>query len=110
MTDRTHIRSGFISLIVPAAYFLLFLLAGAIALSIDQSQTVYTAFIGLASFMLVLFPLVLLVCGIVGNVHGSLALREKEPKKKSILVLSFSIFYTLGSVAIAVLLWIGLSQ
>ncbi len=110
MTEKNHIRSCVISLIVPVAYMLIFLLAGAIALSIDQNESTYTVFIGLASFMLVLAPVVLLICGIIGNVHGALALRDREPKKWSILVLCLSIVYTLGSVASGVVLWIGLSQ
>ncbi len=110
MREKTHFRSCVISLLVPVAYALIFLLSGAIALALDESEGTYTAFIGIASFMLVLMPLVLLICGIVGNVHGSLALRDREPKRRSILVLSLSVVYTLSAVAIAVALWIGLSK
>lgn len=110
MREKSHIRSGLISILVPVAYGLILLLSGGIGLAVEDSDGAYTLFIGIAAFMLVLGPLVLLVCGIVGNVHGGLALRDREHKGKSLGVLSISVLYTLGSVAIAVLLWIGLAQ
>ena len=109
MREKAHIRSALVSVLVPVVYGLILLLSGAIALGIEGAEG-YTLFIGVAAFMLVLGPVVLLVCGIIGNVHGGLALRDREHKGMSIALLSVSGLYTLGSVAIAVLLWIGLAQ
>lgn len=110
MREKSHIRSAFISVLIPLAYALIFLLSGAVGLSLEESEGAYTVFIGLAAFLLVLGPLVLLICGIVGNVHGGLALRDREHKGKSIVLLAVSGVYTVSSVVCGVLLWIGLMQ
>ncbi len=110
MREKSHFHSCVISILVPVAFSLLLLLAGAIGMSMEESAEAYTVFIGAAAFMLVALPVLLLVCGIIGNVHGALALRDREPKCRSIIVLSISVLYTVGAVASAIALWIGLTQ
>lgn len=104
MCEKTHNRSAFIAVLVPVAWTLLLAMFGAIAMSQGGSDGVYTVFIAISAVLMLLGPVALLVCGIVGNVHCSMAIRDRETRWKTAVLLTVSGLYTVGSVVLAVLM------